>query len=83
MHIYIIYVNMKEECCLLKNVQIKECSNLNVYIYIHIGLCIHIYIYIYILQFENAKLSLSNFTVSSPFNREINYTCFDWHSSLE
>ena len=41
------------------------------------------YIYIYILQFENAKLSLSNFTVSSPFNREINYTCFDWHSSLE
>ena len=34
-------------------------------------------------QFQNAKLSLSNFTVTSPFNREINYTCISYHSSLE
>ena len=29
------------------------------------------------------NLKLSDFTVTSPFNREINYTCIDWHSSME
>ena len=27
------------------------------------------------LQLQNAKLNVSNFDVTSPFNREINYTC--------
>ena len=35
------------------------------------------------LQLQDAKLNLSNFIVTSPFNTEINYTCICWHSSLE
>ena len=35
------------------------------------------------LQLQNAKLNLSNYTVASPFNREINYTCTSQHSCLE
>ena len=27
------------------------------------------------LQFQNVKLNLSDFTVTSRFNRDINYTC--------
>ena len=34
-------------------------------------------------QLQNAKLNPSNFTVTSSFDREINYTCIGWHSSLE
>ena len=33
------------------------------------------------LHLQIAKLNLSNFTVTSPFNREINYTCIGSHSS--
>ena len=46
----------------------------------------HLTHYIYwspYLQLQNSKLNLSNFTVTSPFNREINYTCIGWHSFLE
>ena len=35
------------------------------------------------LQLRNAKLNPSNFTVTSSFDREINYTCIGWHSPLE
>ena len=35
------------------------------------------------LQLENAKFNLANFTVTAPFNREINYACIGWHSFLE
>ena len=35
------------------------------------------------LQLQNAKRNLPNYTVTSPFNRERNYTCIGWHSSLE
>ena len=33
------------------------------------------------LHLQIPKLNLSNFTVTSPFNREINYTCIGSHSS--
>ena len=35
------------------------------------------------LQLQNAKLNLSNFTVTLPFHGEINCTCTGWKSSLE
>ena len=35
------------------------------------------------LQLRNAKLNPSNFTVTSSFDREINYICIGWHSPLE
>ena len=35
------------------------------------------------IQLQNSKLNLSNFRVTSTFNKEINYACISWHSSLE
>ena len=35
------------------------------------------------IQLQNSKLNLSNFRVTSTFNKEINYACIGWHSSLE
>ena len=34
------------------------------------------------LHLQNAKLNLSNFTVTSPFNREITYICIGWHAPI-
>ena len=34
-------------------------------------------------QLQNAKLNLSNFTVTLHFNCEINYTCDCWYCSLQ
>ena len=33
-------------------------------------------------QLQNAKLNHSNFAVTSPFNKEINYKCISYHSFL-
>ena len=42
-----------------------------------------IFIWFSYLQLQNAKLNLLNFTVTSPFNRESNYTFIGRYSSLE